>query len=212
MLLTIIFQIGHDGISQTKNQVELFIAPTISNIWDKHLHADENTKAGFRFDVGISYMRRIIPRVSIGTGFSYSRMGYNYTDTFIDYGGHYTTPGNSFTVKDKVLENYIELPLKFSAQINNNTEHSFLFDFNVINQLLISTKRTSNRGGDTKRNFKELRDADRKIYNLAVQIGATYQKSFTNNLFFGLSPFYKAGSRNPSNWNVGLKIIMGYNF
>jgi hypothetical protein len=206
LLVLIAFQFGRRGTSQTINQVELYFAPTLATISEKDSYRAEHVQPGFRFETGMSYMRRIYPKASIGAGFSYSSMGYNYFYS-------YTQQGEETTVKDRIFNNYVEFPFRFSVQINNDPENSFFVDINVINQLLILYNRKSNIYPDDRENYKDLRDKDWEVYNVAIQFCATYQKRFTSNYFHGISPFFKINiKRNPLNWSVGLKMAVGRNF
>lgn len=208
----VIFPICYDGISQTKNQVELYFAPSISSM-DNHEFADKYISVGFRFDIGVSYMRHIKQNARIGTGISYSIMGDNY---FRSYPNSIVNPGSTSNFESKSYINFIELPFKFSYQIGNNPDNSFYFDLDLINQLLISTLIQYNDDGyefEEKVSFDELRDNDKRVYYLAIQFGTTYQKSFANNLFLGLSPFFKYGLMWDNHyWKTGLKIALGYKY
>ena len=203
LLLALIFLLCHDGISQTENQVEIYAAPTMCNEFD-----DQSSSPGLRFDVGASYMRRIHPKASIGTGLSYSSMGSNSNLSYFDY----TTQSNEVN-SNKYFINYIEVPFKFSGQISKNGNKSILYDINIINQFLISVYNKSNHEVVSKSNFKELKDRNADMYDLAIQIGITYQKRFADNLFFGISPFFKFGiTQFPNFWSLGLKVAIGSNF
>lgn len=209
LLLLVIFPLGLDGISQTVNQAELHGTPTISGIKYDRSYLNEHTSVDFRFDIGVSYMRLLKPKFRIGTGITYSRMGYN--TSYSNHGN--LNQGNPINLEQNIYKCFIELPIKFSSQIGNNAVHSFFFDVNLINQLLICTFTESNYGiYYDKVSFKELKDNNRSVYNVAFQIGATYQKSFTNNLYFGLAPFFKIGILYSNDWSAGLKVAMGFNF
>jgi hypothetical protein len=212
-LLAILLLTGHHGISQKKNQVELYIAPTLAGIMDGQNHSADYTSAGLRYDVGVVYMRRTDPIASFGTGFSYSSLGYNFKYTYTDVNGYNADPGQTITEKKKVFRNFIELPIMFSAQLWKIQESAFLVDIELINQLLISTRRTSNIGEDVKESFREIVDEDRTIYNIAVQLGASYQERISNNFYLEVGPYFKIGIRqDPKQWNAGLKFAMGYDF
>jgi hypothetical protein len=211
LLLIFVFNlISIIGISQTVNKVELHIAPTLSyRTLDKE-HVDLNHTTGVRFDIGMSYMRLIKQKIRIGTGIGYSKMGYNLSDTYPDY------YGDPVALDYKFFRNFIEIPLKFSLKVNNESENSFFIDFNIINQLFMSQfTRSLNDDPDEYLSFSDLKDSDMKIYNLAILIGATYEKSFNNNICLNIAPFFKYGILSLDNvhdWNAGLKIGIGYNF
>jgi hypothetical protein len=155
-------------------------------------------------------MRQIKPKVRLGTGIIYSKMGYNMTFGGVDL------YGDPVSMEYKFFRNFIEIPLKLSLKINDNTESLYLFDVNIINQVFISEySKSLNDNPSFYSSFSDLRKNEMKVYNIAIQAGITYQKSFNSNLYLKISPFIKYSIfslNNIHDCSAGIKIGIGRNF
>lgn len=206
----IIFSLIIDIGVYAQKQISFYFAPTASyRKFTKDLGINDDI--GMRFDVGLKYQFFIKEKLFVGSGLTYSRMGYNYKVYYEEYG--------IGKIKIELYRDFLELPILFSYQLYNKKKNKFFIDFNLRNQLFVQEK--TKMGGEfpddlnlnQKKSFSDLRDSDFKLYNIAIQLGFTYQRQLNDKFSLNISPFYKYGLLDMANihdLSFGIKLGIGY--
>jgi hypothetical protein len=202
---------SRDNYCQSLNQFEVFYSPTFSNIKLGESNAIVEDKMGFRYDIGLNYTRNFGRKIELGAGIRLSKMGYNYS-------GYYDIRHLN-TLDFRIYDNFLEFPLLVGYKLLNDSRNEFLFNLNLINQILISSETDVKQDGyenfEDKRKLKELKDQGLSIYNIAIQLGCTYKRNLGNKFFCNISPSFKYSllvMNNVHNWNIGIGLGLGYKF
>jgi hypothetical protein len=193
---------------QDFNKVFLYTGPTLT--YRKLSESLFDANPALRFDIGFEYKRNISHKIEIGSGISYSKMGYNYE--------FYYGPTLE-TVNIRYYRNFIEFPLLFSFDIKDFGKNSILINTNLINQILISDQTKAKQDGyenfEYKRELRDFKESDLKFYNMALQLGITYRRELSKNLLLNISPEFKYSLLNMDNihdLSIGLYIALGFKF
>jgi hypothetical protein len=199
--------------AQEKSQIDVFLSPTLSY---RKLETDYGLghTMGLRYDVGINYNRFFLKNLSLGTGFYYSRMGYNLPKMAdIDSNGNPT--GESFDLIIK--RDFIEFPINCGYILKRDESKNIMVNIGFINQILINQEIKINGNAtfmsESKYSYSDLKEQNTKTYNLAIMFGGAYNKYLDNNLILEIMPFFKYGLLNMNNihdYSIGLKIGLGY--
>jgi hypothetical protein len=160
--------------------------------------------------LGFEYRRTILHKIEIGSGISYSKMGYNYE---IYYGQTLES------LNMRYYRNFLEFPVLVSFAIKDFGKSNLLINSNLINQILFNEQTKAKQEGyenfEYKRTLKDFKESDLKYYNIALQLGITYRLDLNENLLLNISQEFKYSLLNMNNihdLSIGLIIGLGFKF
>jgi hypothetical protein len=208
LILILLCFISGELFSQSKNNIEIQLAPTLSY---RTLKKDYGFNHGvaLRYDCGINYHQKITSKISLGSGIGFSRMGYNVYDYKSD-------SISTEKIKLNYFRNLIEIPIHFKYKLKENNNNSFELTIGLINQIYYSDEIKSDEiNYEYRKSYSEIKENGWRTYNISILLGSRYNQNINDHMFLSLNPYFKYAlllfNNNIHDFCFGIKFGFGFN-